>query len=93
MRLSGVRPFVIYSTRHTFATRIAPRVDAWTLCKIMGWSSLSVAMRYIHPSDERVLGALSLSDAHNAPQLGGHNSGHCANSLPQTKSDAVPPNA
>jgi len=32
----GVRPFVIYSFRHTFATRIAPRVDAWTLCKIMG---------------------------------------------------------
>jgi integrase len=68
LRLSGVRPFVLYSLRHSFATRIAPRVDAWTLCKIMGWSSLSVAMRYIHPSEDRVLDAFF-------PQ-GGHNSGH-----------------
>jgi hypothetical protein len=58
--------------RHTFATRIAPHVDAWTLRKIMGWASLSVAMRYIHPSDERVLDAIS--------SLGGHNSGHSGNS-------------
>lgn len=68
LRFSGVRPFVIYSLRHTFATRIAPHVDAWTLCKVTGWSSLSVAMRYIHPSEERVLSAFS--------SLGGHNSGH-----------------
>ena len=68
LKLSNVRPFVIYSLRHTFATRLAPHVDAWTLCKIMGWASLSVAMRYIHPSDERVLDAFS--------NLGGHNSGH-----------------
>jgi integrase len=68
LKLSGVRPFLLYSLRHTFATRLAPYVDAWTLCKIMGWASLSVAMRYIHPSDERVLEAIS--------GLGGHNSGH-----------------
>jgi len=68
LRLSGVRPFVMYSLRHTFATRIAPHVDAWTLCKVMGWSSLSVAMRYIHPSEERVLSAFS--------NLGGHKIGH-----------------
>jgi hypothetical protein len=37
----------------------------------MGWSSLSVAMRYIHPSEDRVLEAIS--------QLGGHNSGHTEN--------------
>jgi len=71
LKLSGVRPFVLYSLRHSFATRVAPHVDAWTLCKIMGWASLSVAMRYIHPSDERVLEAISL--------LGGHNSGHSEN--------------
>lgn len=28
LRLSGVRPFVVYSLRHTFATRVAPHVDA-----------------------------------------------------------------
>src|SRR5581483_7620272 len=39
LKLSGVRAFVLYSLRHSFATRIAPHVDAWTLCKIMGWAS------------------------------------------------------
>ena len=34
----------------------------------MGWSSLSVAMTYIHPSEDRVLDAFS--------GMGGHNSGH-----------------
>ena len=86
LNLSKVQPFVIYSMRHTFATRVAPYVDAWTLCKIMGRSSHSVAMRYIHPSDERVLGALSsvpsLSEAPSYvhpsgdARLSGHNSGH-----------------
>jgi integrase len=59
LRLSGVVPFVIYSLRHSFATKIAPFCDAWTLCKIMGWSSLSVAMRYIHPGEDRVLAAFA----------------------------------
>jgi integrase len=59
LKLCGVRPFVLYSLRHSFATRVAPHVDAWTLCKIMGWSSLSVAMTYIHPSEDRVLNAFS----------------------------------
>ena len=68
--LSSVRVFVLYSLRHSFATRIAPHVDAWTLCKVMGWSSLSVAMTYIHPSEDRVLGAFS--------SVGGHNFGHSA---------------
>lgn len=59
LKLSKVELFVIYSLRHTFATRLAtsPGMDAWTLCKIMGWSSLAVAMRYIHPSEQRVLDA------------------------------------
>ena len=57
LKPSNVQPFLLYSLRHTFATRIAPYLDAWTLCKIMGWASLSVAMRYIHPSKDRVLAA------------------------------------
>ena len=68
LKLSGVRPFLLYSLRHSFATRLAPHVDAWTLGKIMGWASLSVARRYIHPSEDSVLEAIS--------QLVGHNSGH-----------------
>lgn len=68
LRLSGVRPFVLYSLRHSFATRMAPHVDGWRLCKVMGWSSLSVAMTYIHSSQDRVLDTFS--------NVGGHNSGH-----------------
>jgi integrase len=59
LRLSQVRPFDVYSIRHTFATRVAPFVDAWALCRIMGWASISMGMRYVHTSEERVLGALA----------------------------------
>jgi integrase-like protein len=59
LKKSSVRKFLLYSLRHSFATRIAPRVDAWTLCKIMGWASLSVAMTYIHTSEDRVLEVFS----------------------------------
>jgi integrase len=76
LRKSGVRPFVLYSLRHTFATRIAPHVDAWTLCKIMGWASLSVAMTYIHASEERVLAAFSGHEfGHGADRQRSNNSG------------------
>src|SRR5262249_39255807 len=57
LRMSQVRPFEVYSIRHTFATRLAAHVDAWTLMRIMGWSSIAIAMRYVHMSDDRVLGA------------------------------------
>ena len=70
---SGVRNFLLYSLRHTFATKIAPRVDAWTLCRIMGWASLSVAMTYVHAQDDRVLAAFSGQEA-----KGGHEFGHTA---------------
>jgi integrase len=59
LRESRVRPFVIYSLRHTFATRISAHVDAFTLCKILGWASISIAMTYIHPDDRKVLEVFS----------------------------------
>jgi integrase len=64
---SGVAPFLLYSLRHTFATKLGltAKIDAWTLCRIMGWSSLAVAMTYIHPDQKRVLEV-----------FGGHVSGH-----------------
>jgi hypothetical protein len=51
----GGKAFMLYSLRLTFATRIAPHVDAWTLCKILGWASLSVAMTYVEPYEKKVL--------------------------------------
>jgi integrase len=62
-------PFVLYSLRHTFLTRLGQSgCDAWTLARIAGHSSIAISSRYVHPSEDMVLAAIS--------RLGGHNSGH-----------------
>lgn len=69
LQASKVRPFVLYSLRHTFLTRLGESgCDAWTLARIAGHSSIAISARYVHPSEDRVLEAIS--------RLGGHNSGH-----------------
>jgi integrase len=72
VRLSEVRPFVLYSLRHTFLTRLGESgCDAWTLTRIAGHSSVAMSARYVHPSEDAVLAALD--------RLGGHNFGHSGN--------------
>ena len=69
LRISGVRPFVLYSLRHTFLTRLgASGCDAWTLARIAGHSSVGISARYVHPSEDNVLEAVE--------RLGGHKIGH-----------------
>ena len=69
LRLSQVRPFVLYTLRHTFLTRLgAAGCDVWTLARIAGHSSIGISARYVHPSEDAVLSAMS--------RLGGHNFGH-----------------
>jgi integrase len=81
VKLSGVRPFVLYSQRHTFLTRLgASGCDAWTLARIAGHSSIAISSRYVHPSEEAVLSAMS--------RLGGHNSGHRGSSQSVASSQA-----
>ena len=66
---SRVRPFVLYSLRHTFLTRLGESgCDAWTLARIAGHSSIAISARYVHPSEEAVLSAVE--------RLGGHKIGH-----------------
>jgi integrase len=66
---SKVRPFVLYSLRHTFLTRLGESgCDAWTLARIAGHSSIAISGRYVHPSEDKVLEAIS--------RLGGHKIGH-----------------
>jgi integrase len=73
LRLSRVRPFVLYSLRHTFLTRLGESgCDVWTLARIAGHSSVAMSARYVHPSEDAVLAALD--------RLSGHNFGHTANS-------------
>jgi integrase len=72
LRLGGVRPFVLYSLRHTFLTRLGESgCDAWTLARIAGHSSIAMSTRYVHPSGDAVLAAMT--------KLGGHNIGHNEN--------------
>ena len=60
VRLSGVRPFVLYSLRHTFLTRLGGAgCDAWTLARIAGHSSIAISARYVHPSEDAVMNVFS----------------------------------
>jgi integrase len=79
LKLAKVRPFEVYSIRHTFLTRLGESgCDAWTLARVAGHSNISISQRYVHPSEDAVLNALS--------RLPGHNSGHSAeNALPLQK--------
>ena len=64
-----IQPWVLYSFRHTFLTRLGESgCDAWTLARIAGHSSITISSRYVHPSEDAVLNAMS--------RLGGHNFGH-----------------
>ncbi len=67
LRLSGVRPFVLYSLRHTFLTRLGEAgCDAWTLARIAGHSSIAMSARYVHPSHEAVMNVFARLDAYKA---------------------------
>ena len=64
-----IQPWVLYSFRHTFLTRLGESgCDAWTLARIAGHSSITISSRYVHPSEDAVLNAMT--------RLGGHNFGH-----------------
>jgi len=71
IRLSGVRPFVLYTLRHTFLTRLGESgCDPWTLARIAGHSSIEISKRYVHPSGDAVLSALArMPQASERPRL------------------------
>jgi len=59
LKLSSVRPFVLYSLRHTFLTRLgASGCDVWTLARIAGHGSIAQSMRYVHPQGDAILDAM-----------------------------------
>src|SRR5271157_1880695 len=64
------KDFVIHSLRHTMLTRLGESgVDAFTIMKIAGHSSITVSQRYVHPSPEAV------ERAFERLQLSGNGSG------------------
>jgi integrase len=67
--LRQIKPWVLYTFRHTFLTRLGESgCDVWTLARIAGHSSVAISSRYVHPSEDAVLTAMA--------NLSGHNSGH-----------------
>ena len=71
--IKPMRSFVLYSVRHTFLTRLGESgCDVWTLARIAGHSSIRMSSRYVHPSEEAVLTAMT--------RLGGHKTGHSSDS-------------
>ena len=82
LKLSGVRPFVLYTLRHTFLTRLGQYgCDVWTLARIAGHSTLAISQRYVHPSEEAVLSAIS--------RLSGHNFRHSLDSVDSQDGEAL----
>jgi integrase len=60
LKLSGVRPFVLYTLRHIFLTRLGGAgCDAWTLARVAGHSSIAMSARYVHPSQDAVMNIFS----------------------------------
>ena len=77
-----MRPFVLYSLRRRFLTRLGQSgCDVWTLARIAGHSSIAISARYVHPSENAVLEAMA--------RLSGHNSGHSAESMLREKIGGV----
>jgi len=51
---------VLHSTRHTFATRLGESgADAFTIMRLCGHSSVTISMRYVHPTPERLESAIT----------------------------------
>jgi len=77
-----VRPFVLYAFRHTFLTRLGESgCDAWTLARIAGHSSIAISSRYVHPSEDAVLNAIS--------RLSGHKIGHNENGSKESNNERL----
>jgi len=72
-------PFVLYSARHTFLTRLgASGCDVWTLMRIAGHSSIQMSARYVHPAEatiDRAFAALT-AKPQKVANPGRHKNGH-----------------
>ncbi len=61
------KDFVIHSLRHTMLTRLGEAgVDAFTIMRIAGHSSITISQRYVHPSPEAIERAFEKLEARNS---------------------------
>jgi integrase len=84
LKESKVTPFVLYSARHTFLTRLgASGCDVWTLMRIAGHSSITISSRYVHPhadTIDRAFAALAGQPAKTIANAGRHKTRHSGKS-------------
>src|ERR1039458_10147323 len=60
--------FVVHSLRHTMLTRLGlPGVDAFTIMRIAGHSSIPISQRYVQPSPESIERAFEKLEVSNQP--------------------------
>jgi integrase len=81
--------FVIHWLRHTMLTRLGEAgVDAFTIMRIAGHSSVTVSQRYVHPSSEAMERAFERLEAFNlsSGKKGGHTEG---TPIPEVEKDAA----
>jgi integrase len=55
---AGIEGLRFHDLRHEAASRFAPRMQAPTLAKVMGWKTLQMAMRYYNPTDNELVTAI-----------------------------------
>jgi integrase len=73
VRAAGIVPgFRLYDFRHTFGSRSAMAgVDLATLKELMGHSSITTTLRYVHPTPEHKRKAMDMLENFNLDQLFG----------------------
>jgi len=71
VREAGIVPgFRLYDFRHTFGSRSAMAgVDLATLKELMGHSSITTTLRYVHPTPEHKRKAMAMLEQFNLDQL------------------------
>jgi integrase len=53
---AGIVNLHFHDLRHEAASRLAPGIESiTTLCKVMGWKTIQMALRYYHPTDDELV--------------------------------------
>ena len=74
--------FVVHSLRHTCLTRLGEAgVDAFTIMRIAGHSSITISQKYIHPTPEALERAFEKLEAFNKPSEGEGGTGRAHEAL------------
>ena len=88
------KDFVLHSLRHTFLTRLGEAgVDAFTIMRIAGHSTITVFQKYVHPSNESMERAFDRLETFNArvePERAENQEQAAKSALPATVSATLP---